>query len=77
MKKALPPKYAYVHGVQDVEKPQNLQLAIRGNPMKLGDEVPRALPHGVEPGDADAASRRAADGWSSRTSLRIIRSRRA
>ena len=41
MKKALPPKYAYVHGVQDVEKPQNLQLAIRGNPMKLGDEVPR------------------------------------
>ncbi len=41
MKKALPPKYAYVHGVQDVEKPQNLQLAIRGNPMKLGEEVPR------------------------------------
>jgi mono/diheme cytochrome c family protein len=41
MKKALPPKYAYVHGVQDVDKPQNLQLAIRGNPMKLGDEVPR------------------------------------
>ena len=33
MKKVLPPKYAYVHGVQDVEKPQNLQLAIRGNPM--------------------------------------------
>jgi len=41
MKKALPPKYAYVHGVQDAEKPENLRLAIRGNPMRLGDEVPR------------------------------------
>jgi hypothetical protein len=41
MKKALPPKFTYVHGVQDVEKPTNLKLAIRGNPMKLGDEVPR------------------------------------
>jgi hypothetical protein len=41
MKKALPPKFTYVHGVQDVEKPANLNLAIRGNPMKLGDEVPR------------------------------------
>jgi mono/diheme cytochrome c family protein len=36
-----PPKYAYVHGVSDVEKPGNLRLAVRGNPMKLGDEVPR------------------------------------
>ena len=41
MKKALPQKYAYVHGVQDAEKPGNLKLAIRGNPMRLGDEVPR------------------------------------
>jgi mono/diheme cytochrome c family protein len=41
MKKALPQKYAYVHGVQDAEKPANLKLAIRGNPMRLGDEVPR------------------------------------
>jgi hypothetical protein len=50
MKKALPPKYAYVHGVQDVEKPQNLQLAIRGNPMKLGDEVPRHFLTVLSPG---------------------------
>jgi hypothetical protein len=27
--------------VQDVEKPENLRLAIRGNPMRLGEEVPR------------------------------------
>ncbi len=50
MKKALPPKYAYVHGVQDVEKPQNLQLAVRGNPMKLGDEVPRHFLTVLSPG---------------------------
>ena len=41
MEEAQPPKYAYVHGVSDVEQPANLKLAIRGNPMKLGDEVPR------------------------------------
>src|SRR6185503_1316735 len=41
MKKAQAPKFAYVHGVRDEEKPANLKLAIRGNPMKLGDEVPR------------------------------------
>jgi len=41
MKKALPPKFTYVHGVQDAVKPENLKIAIRGNPMKLGDEVPR------------------------------------
>ena len=39
--KTLPPKYAYVHGVRDVEKPANLKLDMRGNPMRLGDEVPR------------------------------------
>ncbi len=36
----LPPKYAYVHGVQDAEKPAVMQVALRGNPMRLGDEVP-------------------------------------
>jgi mono/diheme cytochrome c family protein len=41
MQKASPPKFSYVHGVGDVDKPANLKLAIRGNPTKLGDEVPR------------------------------------
>jgi mono/diheme cytochrome c family protein len=41
MKKALPPQFTYVHGVQDAAKPENLKIAVRGNPMKLGDEVPR------------------------------------
>jgi mono/diheme cytochrome c family protein len=43
MRKALPPKYAYVHGVQDVEKPADLQVHLRGNPMRLGDTVPRGF----------------------------------
>jgi hypothetical protein len=38
---ALPPKYAYVHGVQDAEKTAPMHVNIRGNPARLGDEVPR------------------------------------
>jgi len=41
MEKALPPKFTYAHGVRDVDEPANLKLALRGNPMRLGDEVPR------------------------------------
>jgi hypothetical protein len=43
MEKALPPKYAYVHGVRDIEKPANLQVHLRGNPTRLGDPVPRGF----------------------------------
>ena len=43
MEKALPPKYAYVHGVRDIEKPVDLQVHLRGNPMRLGDTVPRGF----------------------------------
>src|SRR5262249_3259216 len=31
----------FIHGVKDSESPVNIQLAIRGNPENLGDEVPR------------------------------------
>ena len=41
LRKAQPPKYAFVHGVRDVETPINLKVSIRGSPYKLGDEVPR------------------------------------
>jgi mono/diheme cytochrome c family protein len=41
MRKALPEKYAYVHGVRDLEKPVAQKLHIRGNPMREGEEVPR------------------------------------
>ncbi len=43
MAKALPPKYAYVHGVRDLEKPDDLKVNVRGNPMRLGDTVPRGF----------------------------------
>ncbi|MDP2321997.1 MAG: PSD1 and planctomycete cytochrome C domain-containing protein [Acidobacteriota bacterium] len=43
MEKALPEKFAYVHGVKDVEKPVDLQVHLRGNPVRLGDTVPRGF----------------------------------
>jgi hypothetical protein len=49
--KALPAKYAYVHGVQDVEKPSPINVAIRGNPFKPGDEVSRHFPSILVDGD--------------------------
>ena len=41
MRKALPEKFAYVHGVKDVEKPIEPKLHLRGNPMREGEVVPR------------------------------------
>ena len=41
LRKAQPPKYAFVHGVGDVEKPVNLKVSKRGSPYNLGDEEPR------------------------------------
>ena len=43
LKKAMPPQYAYVHGVRDAEKAVNLKVSVRGNPFNLGDEVPRGF----------------------------------
>ena len=47
--KALEPKYAYVHGVRDVEKPVDLQVHLRGNPLRLGEAVPRGFPTVLSP----------------------------
>src|SRR5262249_61914362 len=43
MQKALPEKFAYVHGVRDVEQPVNPKINLRGSPYRLGDEGPRGL----------------------------------
>jgi mono/diheme cytochrome c family protein len=43
MEKALPPKYAYVHGVRDLETAEDPRVHLRGNPMRLGDTVPRGF----------------------------------
>jgi mono/diheme cytochrome c family protein len=44
MQKSLPEQYPYVHGVQDVEKPVDLKIALRGSPYRSGEEVPRGFP---------------------------------
>src|SRR5262249_33449611 len=41
LRKAEPPKYAFVHGVADLPEPINLKVSKRGSPYNLGDEVPR------------------------------------
>jgi len=52
--KSLPPKYAYVHGVEDAAKPAPIQVAVRGNPFKLGDQVPRHFPSVLVDGEPPA-----------------------
>jgi mono/diheme cytochrome c family protein len=54
MQKALPEKFAYVHGVRDVETPANLKIGLRGSPFRLGDEVPRGF-LSILSGDAPTA----------------------
>ena len=46
--KALEPKYAYVHGVRDVEKPVDLQVHLRGNPTAAGRHGAARFPVGAE-----------------------------
>ncbi len=41
--KAMPPKYSYVHGVRDLPEVSDLKVHVRGNPMRLGDTVPRGF----------------------------------
>lgn len=52
--KAMPAKYTYVHGVEDVQKPASIRVAVRGNPFKPGDEVTRHFPTVLGPGDPPA-----------------------
>jgi len=51
LRKAQPPKYAFVHGVADVEKPVNLKVSKRGSPYNLGDEEPRHFLSVLSAGD--------------------------
>jgi hypothetical protein len=43
LQKALPPQYAYLHGVVEFD-PIDLNLNLRGNPESLGEIVPRRFP---------------------------------
>jgi hypothetical protein len=40
-----------VHGVRDIEKPVDLQVHLRGNPLRLGDSVPRGFLSVLSSGD--------------------------
>ena len=44
MRKDLPPHFPFVHGVKDVEKPEDLKIHQRGNPYSLGEPTPRSFP---------------------------------
>jgi Protein of unknown function (DUF1549)/Protein of unknown function (DUF1553)/Planctomycete cytochrome C len=50
-RKKLDPQYPFLHGVKDSDTPANIQLAIRGNPLNLGGEVPRHFLSMLSPGD--------------------------
>jgi hypothetical protein len=41
LRKEQPPKYPFVHGVADVDKPVNLKVSLRGSPYNLGEDAPR------------------------------------
>jgi hypothetical protein len=51
LKKALGPKYPYVHGCEDVAAPVPIKIHLRGSPFKLGDEVPRRFLAVLQPGE--------------------------
>jgi len=50
-RKKLEPAYPFLHGVEDSKVPVNLPVALRGNPMNLGPEVPRHFLSMLAPGD--------------------------
>jgi Protein of unknown function (DUF1553)/Protein of unknown function (DUF1549)/Planctomycete cytochrome C len=49
--KALPPKYSYVHGIRDLPTVEDPKVHVRGNPMRLGDTVPRGFLTVLSPGE--------------------------
>lgn len=55
--KALPPKFTYVHGVRDLEATDDIKVHVRGNPMRLGDTVPRGFLTVLGPGERAAFSK--------------------
>jgi mono/diheme cytochrome c family protein len=42
-KKSLPEKYPFLHAIEDIERPENMKVHVRGNPENLGEEAPRAF----------------------------------
>jgi mono/diheme cytochrome c family protein len=42
-KKAMPPPYPYVYGLEDNKQPADLKVYVRGNPFSFGEDAPRAF----------------------------------
>lgn len=42
-RKALPPQYPYVYGLEDSKEPADLKVFVRGNPFSFGEDAPRAF----------------------------------
>jgi mono/diheme cytochrome c family protein len=57
MQDAQPEKFAYVHGVRDVEKPANLKVSIRGSAYRFGADAPRGFLSVLSPGAPVAFTR--------------------
>jgi mono/diheme cytochrome c family protein len=51
LRKQQPPKYPFVHGVADVEKPETLRVSLRGSPYNLGDAAPAHFPSILSPAE--------------------------
>ena len=50
LEKALPERYAYLHGLSESIRPADLKLNIRGSPFDLGEAVPRHFLEVLSPG---------------------------
>ena len=50
LEKALPERYAYLHGLSESIRPADMKLNIRGSPFNLGDAVPRRFLEVLSPG---------------------------
>ncbi len=42
-KKAMPPQYPYVYGLEDSKEPTDLKVMVRGNPYSFGEDAPRGF----------------------------------
>jgi mono/diheme cytochrome c family protein len=43
-KKAMPPQYPFVYGIEEAKEPADLKVFVRGNPYSFGEDAPRAFP---------------------------------
>jgi hypothetical protein len=43
-KKAMPPQYPSIYGIEEAPEPSDLKVFVRGNPYTFGEDAPRAFP---------------------------------